>query len=169
MDVGMEFHSLSKTYNMTGWRLGMAVGNSELVSALLVVKSNLDSGVPGAIQEMGIAALESPESWIDERNLVYEGRRDRAVEVLEGIGLRLDPPRAGLYVWARVPKGYTSAGFTELLLEERNVVVTPGNGFGPSGEGYIRLSLTIDDASLEEGLDRIAGWEIPTPAGQGSN
>ena len=169
MDVGMEFHSLSKTYNMTGWRLGMAVGNSDLVKALLVVKSNLDSGVPGAIQEMGIAALEGPENWIDDRNLVYERRRDRAVEVLESLGLRLDPPKAGLYVWARVPEGYTSAGFTELLLEERNVVVTPGNGFGPSGEGYIRLSLTIDDESLEEGLNQIAGWEIPSPAGEGSN
>ena len=155
MDVGIEFHSLSKSYNMTGWRIGLAAGNAELVNALMVVKSNLDSGVPQAIQYMGIEALNSPQEWIDRRNAVYQRRRDRVIEALQKIGLHVDPPRASLYVWARVPEGYTSAEFTAKLLDEQNVVVTPGNGYGPSGEGYIRLSLTISDENLEEGLRRL--------------
>jgi len=155
MDVGIEFHSLSKSYNMTGWRIGLAAGNSELINALMVVKSNLDSGIPQAIQYMGIEALNSPQEWIDQRNAVYQRRRDRVVETLQKIGLHVDPPRASLYVWARVPEGYTSAEFTAKLLDEQNVVVTPGNGYGPSGEGYIRLSLTISDENLEEGLRRL--------------
>ena len=163
MDVGMEFHSLSKSYNMTGWRIGMAVGNADMIEALMVVKSNLDSGVPQAIQYMGIEALKSPQESIDERNSIYERRRDRVVEVLGDIGLHVDPPKASLYVWARVPDGYTSAEFTSMLLEDRDIVVTPGNGYGAYGEGYIRLSLTIADGDLDRGLERLATWEIPSP------
>ncbi len=158
MDVGVEFHSLSKTYNMTGWRLGMAVGNAEMMNALLIVKSNLDSGVPQAIQYMGIEALNTSDEWIDERNAVYQRRRDKVLDALANIGLETDPPKASLYVWARIPDGYTSGEFAEALLDQCDIVVTPGAGYGPSGEGYIRFSLTIDDEQLEEGLDRIAKW-----------
>ncbi len=159
MDVALEFHSLSKTYNMTGWRIGMAVGNADMINALLIVKSNLDSGVPQAIQQMGIEALETSSEWIDERNAVYQGRRDKILEALTSIGLHVDPPKASLYVWANVPDGLTSAEFTERLLEECDIVVTPGTGYGKFGEGYIRLSLTIDDEKLEEGLRRLTSWK----------
>ena len=167
MEVGLEFHSLSKSYNMTGWRVGMAVGNADMIAALMVVKSNLDSGIPQAVQHMGIEALKSPLEAMDGRNAVYQGRRDRVVKVLRDIGLYVDPPKASLYVWARVPEGYTSAEFTSLLLEERDLVVTPGTGYGRYGEGYIRLSLTIAEEDLVRGLDRLATWEIPPPSSSG--
>ena len=161
MEVGLEFHSLSKSYNMTGWRVGMAVGNADMIEALMVVKSNLDSGIPNAVQYMGIEAMNITDEEIDQRNAVYQSRRDRVVQTLNKIGLEVEPPKASLYVWVRVPNGYTSAEFAELLLEERDVVVTAGNGYGPSGEGYVRLSLTISESDLNEGLRRIEGWEIP--------
>ena len=161
MEVGLEFHSLSKSYNMTGWRLGMAVGNAEMIAALMIIKSNLDSGVPNAVQYMGIEAMSSPQSMIDERNGIYQHRRDRVVQVMREIGLHVDPPKASLYVWARVPEGYSSAKFTEFLLEDGNIVVTPGNGYGKYGEGYIRMSLTIPDLDMERGLQRMAGLKIP--------
>ena len=161
MEIGLEFHSLSKSYNMTGWRVGMAVGNPEMIDALMVVKSNLDSGIPNAVQYMGIEAMNITDEEIDERNAVYQGRRDRVVQTLNKIGLEVEPPKASLYVWVRIPEGYSSAEFAELLLEERDVVVTAGNGYGPSGEGYVRLSLTISESDLNEGLRRIEGWEIP--------
>ena len=164
MDVSIEFHSLSKSYNMTGWRLGVAVGNSELINALMVVKSNLDSGVPQAIQMMGIDALNAPIESVDERNSVYQQRRDRLISALAKIGLHVDPPKASLYVWAQVPEGYSSAELTEILLEERNIVVTPGSGYGKYGEGYIRLSLTISEDQFEKGLDQLEGWVIPSKA-----
>ena len=162
IDVGLEFHSLSKSYNMTGWRVGTAAGNREMIDALMVVKSNLDSGIPNAVQYMGIEALKSSEEEIGKRNLIYESRRDRVVASLNRIGLRVDPPRASLYVWARIPDGFTSVEFAELILEETDVVVTAGNGYGPSGEGYIRLSLTISEEDLDEGLKRLENWEIPS-------
>ena len=163
MDVAVEFHSVSKTYNMTGWRIGMAVGNADMINALMRVKSNLDSGASQATQEMAIAALNMPDSWIRANNEVYQRRRDRVVAGLRALGLEVIPPKAGLYVWTRVPEGYTSAKFTELLLEERDIVVTPGTGYGESGEGYVRLSLTTPDERVEEGLRRLEGWEIPPP------
>ena len=156
MDVGVEFHSLSKSYNMTGWRLGMAVGNADIISALMVVKSNLDSGVPNAIQYMGIEAMALSQDDIDARNRVYERRRDRVVQTLQAVGLDAIPPKASLYVWTRVPQGFSSAEFTAKLLDEANIVVTPGNGYGQYGEGYIRLSLTIGDDDMERGLERLA-------------
>ena len=161
IDVGVEFHSLSKSYNMTGWRLGMAVGNADIISALMVIKSNLDSGVPNAIQYMGMEAMELSQDAIDERNAIYQRRRDRVVQTLRDIGLDAIPPKASLYVWTRIPRGFTSAEFTALLLDEANIVVTPGNGYGQYGEGYIRLSLTIDDDTMEAGLARLAAWQIP--------
>ena len=161
VDVGLEFHSLSKSYNMTGWRIGMAAGNAEMISALMVVKSNLDSGIPQAIQHMGIEALDSPLELVDERNAIYQRRRDKVITVLENIGLRVDPPKATFFIWARTPEGYTAAELTALLLDERDIVVTPGTGYGKHGEGYIRLSLTIADDDLEVGLERLSSWKIP--------
>ena len=162
IDVGVEFHSLSKSYNMTGWRLGMAVGNEDIISALMVIKSNLDSGVPNAIQYMGMEAMELSQEAIDERNAIYERRRDRVVQTLQEIGLDAIPPKASLYVWTRIPEGFTSAEFTALLLDEADIVVTPGNGYGEYGEGYIRLSLTINDEDMEKGLAKLSEWRIPS-------
>ena len=160
-DMSMEFHSLSKTANMTGWRVGMAVGNSEMVNALMRVKSNLDSGLSQANQEMGIAALDLPEEWIAANNAIYRQRRDKLVSGLQAIGLDPNTPEAGLYIWSPTPPSYTSAEFAELLLNELDMVVTPGTGYGPSGEGFIRLSLTTPDEKVDEGLRRLSGWSIP--------
>ena len=157
-DVGVEFHSFSKSYNMTGWRIGMAVGNATMIDALMRVKSNLDSGIPQAIQRMAIAAVRGPQDCIDEHNRIYERRRDRVVEVLQKIGMRVRKPKASLYVWARVPDGFTSIEFATRLLEDLAVVVTPGIGYGPSGEGYVRLSITTPDDQVEEGLRRLESW-----------
>jgi LL-diaminopimelate aminotransferase len=156
MDVGIEFHSLSKSYNMTGWRIGMAVGNPRIIDALMRVKSNIDSGVAQAIQRMAIAALEGPQDSIAGHNAIYQRRRDKVVDALRKLGLQVTPPKASLYVWAKVPVGMTSAGFAERLLDEAAVIVTPGNGYGAYGEGYVRLSLTLPDDRVDEGLRRIA-------------
>jgi len=157
-DVGVEFHSLSKSYNMTGWRIGMVVGNEGIVGALTRVKSNLDSGIPQAIQYAAIEALLGDQDCIAEHNSIYQRRRDLVVETLAKIGLMTRPPRASLYVWARIPQGYTSLDFCTKLLDEASVVVTPGSGYGKNGEGYIRLSLTTPDDRLEEGLSRMERW-----------
>lgn len=167
-DVGIEFHSLSKSYNMTGWRIGMAVGNAQIINALMRVKSNLDSGIPQAIQQMAITALDGPQTVIAEHNAIYEKRRDRLVAALTKMGLRLRAPKASLYLWARVPDGSTSVSYATRLLDEAGVVVTPGIGYGPTGEGYVRLSLTIPDDRLEEGLKRMEALAAgPETAGQG--
>jgi LL-diaminopimelate aminotransferase len=157
-DIGVEFHSLSKTYNMTGWRIGMVVGNAEAIKSLRTLKSNLDSGIPQAIQYMAIEALNGPQDCVAEHNAVYQRRRDLIVEVLNRIGLQVTPPKASLYIWAKVPEGYNSVDFTDDLLDQVSVAVTPGVGYGPSGEGYVRLSLTTPDVSLVKGLSRLSGW-----------
>jgi len=157
-EVAMEFHSLSKSYNMTGWRIGMAVGNATMIGALKTLKSNLDSGIPQAIQYAAIEALSGPQDCIQEHNGIYQRRRDLLVETLNNIGLEATPPKASLYVWAQIPEGYTSAEFATDLLEQVGVVVTPGTGYGKNGEGYVRLSLTLPDASLVKGLSRLAEW-----------
>ena len=157
-EVGVEFHSLSKSYNMTGWRIGMVVGNAEAVGALRRFKSNLDSGIPQAIQIAAIEALNGPQDCIDRHNDIYRRRRDLVVEVLEKIGLEMSVPRASLYIWAKVPEGFNSVEFTADLLDQVGVAVTPGVGYGHSGEGYVRLSLTIPDAALVKGLSRLSGW-----------
>ncbi len=162
MDVAVEFHSLSKSYNMTGWRIGMAVGNAEMINALMRVKSNLDSGIPQAIQIAGIEALQASQECISENNAIYQRRRDKLVDALRGIGMEITPPRASLYVWARVPEGYSSAEFAAMLLEEKDIVVTPGSGYGEYGEGYIRLSLTLPDEHLTKAVQRLEGWKIPS-------
>jgi LL-diaminopimelate aminotransferase len=157
-EVGVEFHSLSKSYNMTGWRIGMVVGNPQIVGALRTLKSNLDSGIPQAIQRMAIDAFNGPQDCIAEHNAVYQRRRDLICEVLNNIGLQAKPPKASLYVWAKVPEGYNSVDFTADLLDQVSVAVTPGVGYGRSGEGYVRVSLTIPDVSLVKGLSRLSGW-----------
>jgi LL-diaminopimelate aminotransferase len=157
-DVGIEFHSLSKTYNMTGWRIGMAVGNVTAINALKTLKSNLDSGIPQAIQYAAIEALTGPQNCIKEHNDVYQRRRDLIVDTLNKMGLEAKPPKASLYIWAKVPHGFTSVEFTNDLLDKTGVVVTPGTGYGSNGEGYVRLSLTIADALLLKGLSRMVQW-----------
>lgn len=156
-DVAIEFHSLSKTYNMTGWRIGMACGSAEAIEALGRVKTNIDSGIFNALQLAGIAALDGPQDCISEMVAIYERRRDLMFKTFEGVGWAdLLPPKGSVFVWLPVPGGHDSATFTELLLNEADVVVVPGPGYGPSGEGFVRLSLTIPDDRLEEGLARIA-------------
>jgi LL-diaminopimelate aminotransferase len=163
-DIAMEFHSLSKTYNMTGWRLGFACGNRALVNALYRVKTNLDSGVPQAVQEMGIEALTGSQQSVTDTCRIYQRRRDKIAPVLRELGLRFEMPRASLYLWARVPEGYTSAGFATAILEEKGIVVTPGTGFGPSGEGYVRLSMTTSDQNVDKAVAKLKGWKVPPPA-----
>ncbi|MER3397522.1 MAG: LL-diaminopimelate aminotransferase [Chloroflexota bacterium] len=158
-DVGVEFHSLSKTYNMTGWRVGMAVGNPELIRALTQVKTNFDSGIPQAIQWAAVTALRGPDEWVEANNRVYRRRRDLAVEALQAAGFEVRPPKAGFYLWVRTPNGQPAIEFALRLLEATAVVVTPGVGFGPNGEGYFRISLTTPDDRLEEALRRLVGWK----------
>ncbi|MBI2862896.1 MAG: LL-diaminopimelate aminotransferase [Chloroflexi bacterium] len=154
-ETGIEFHSLSKTYNMTGWRIGMAVGNRQVIEALGRVKTNLDSGIFQAIQIAGIRALTGPQDWLAERNAVYQRRRDRLVAVLTGMGLEAQPCKASLYLWVPAPRGYSSMEFAVMLLDEAGVVVTPGVGFGKHGEGYFRISLTTPDDRVERALARL--------------
>ena len=142
----------------------MAVGNAEMINALMRVKSNLDSGIPQAIQIAGIEALQESQECISENNAIYQRRRDKLVDALRGIGMEITPPRASLYVWARVPEGYSSAEFAAMLLEEKDIVVTPGSGYGEYGEGYIRLSLTLSDEHLAKAVQRLEGWKIPPKA-----
>ena len=154
-DISLEFHSLSKSYNMTGWRVGYVVGNSKLINPLMIVKSNLDSGIPQAIQSMAITALNTKQEFIDKRNSIYEKRRDKVVGALNSIGLNVEKPKASLYIWAKIPNGFTSAEYATKLLDEKDIVVTPGSGYGEYGEGYIRLSLTIPDEQLDKGINKL--------------
>jgi len=164
-EVGIEFHSLSKTYNMTGWRIGMAVGNADMIKALFQIKANLDSGIPQAIQEMAIEALTGPQDSIEDNRVIYQWRRDRVIKALTTMGLPVAVPKASLYIWARVPAGYTSAQFAARLLSDTDIVVTPGSSYGKYGEGYIRLSLTTPDEQIEKGCRRLEAWRIPSPLG----
>ncbi len=164
-DIGLEFHSLSKTYNMTGWRVGMAVGNADMIKALFQIKANLDSGVPQAVQEMAMEALTGSQDCVAENVATYKWRRDRVIQALTTMGLQVDAPRASLYVWAPVPEGYKSAEFAARLLEDTDIVVTPGTSYGQYGEGYIRLSLTTPDEQVEKGCQRLETWRIPPPDG----
>lgn len=154
-DVAIELFSLSKAYNMTGWRVAFAVGNAQAIKALGTVKSNIDSGVFTAIQDAAIEALLGPQDSVQELCALYQRRRDLVIDTLQSIGLHAQTPKATIYVWARVPEGYTSAAFAEKVLDEANVIVAPGHAYGPSGEGYVRISLTTPDDRLEEALERI--------------
>ena len=136
----------------------MVVGNAQMIDALKRLKSNLDSGIPQAIQYAAIEALSASQDCIPEHNAIYQRRRDLIIETVNDIGLKASAPKASLYIWAKVPEGYNSVDFTTDLLEQVGVAVTPGIGYGKSGEGYVRLSLTIPDALLVKGLSRLAGW-----------
>lgn len=154
-DVGIEFHSLSKTYNMTGWRLGWAAGNKETIQALTTIKSNLDSGVFQAVQYAGIAALEGPQDCITEMKRIYEERRQIALQGLQDLGWTISLPQGTIYLWVPVPPGYDSTEFAELILEKAAVVITPGVGYGKYGEGYFRISLTLATERLDEAFTRM--------------
>ncbi len=155
MDVAIELHSLSKSYNMTGWRIGYAVGNPEAIEALGTVKTNVDSGVFRAVQQAGIAALSGPQGVITATLVIYRARRDRLVQALRSVGWQTPSPKATLYVWMPTPEGQSSAAFAADVLERTGVVITPGIGYGPCGEGFVRLSLTTPDDRLDEALARI--------------
>ena len=154
-EVGVEFGSLSKPYNMTGWRLGWVAGNAEAVEALGRLKSNIDSGCFQAVQRAGVAALTGPQECVRRMCEVYQGRRDLVVETLNSMGWRLAKPRGSFYVWAPVPKGYTSAEFVEMVFERTLVIFTPGEEYGPAGQGYFRISLTVNTERLKTALDRL--------------
>jgi LL-diaminopimelate aminotransferase len=149
-DIAIEIHSLSKTYNMTGWRLGFAAGNADAIDALEKFKSNVDSGAFLAIQRAGAAALAGPQECVDQMRGIYQKRRDLLVDGLVGIGWLMPVPKATCYVWAPVPQGYTSAEMAETLLREAGVLVTPGSAYGEKGEGYVRFSLTVQGERPEE-------------------
>jgi LL-diaminopimelate aminotransferase len=155
-DVGVEFHSCSKTYSMTGWRIGFVVGNRDVLAGLGRVKTNVDSGVFQAVQEAGIAALTGPQDYVAKVRAIYQERRDVVVDGLRKLGFPVTPPRATFFVWAPVPDGSDSRKWAGRLLQEASVVVTPGVGFGPSGEGYYRIALTVDKARIAEAMGRLA-------------
>ena len=154
-DVGVEIFSLSKGWNMTGWRAGLVVGNAEIVDAYRRLKTNLDSGMSEAVQHAAAVALTASREFPREISEVYARRRNLLAEGLQAIGLDFKLPRATPYFWVRVPEGHTSASFTELVLDQASVLVAPGDAYGPSGEGYVRLSLTVPDSRLEEAVSRI--------------
>jgi LL-diaminopimelate aminotransferase len=154
-EIGVEFHSLSKTYNMTGWRLGFAVGNAEVLSGLGQIKSNIDSGAFNAVQWAGITALEGDQSCVTEMQQIYQERLDILIAGLRKAGLNPEVPKATFYVWCPTPGKMTSKKFTSLLLKEAGIVTTPGSGFGEPGEGYIRLALTVSKERIEEAVERI--------------
>ncbi len=154
-EVGVEFHSLSKTYSMTGWRLGFCVGNRAAVAGLGAVKTNVDSGVFQAVQIAGIAALTGPQDLAEQYRRTYQERRDIVVSGLKQLGWEVEIPKGTFFVWAPVPGGLDSRSFATQLLEEAGVVVTPGVGFGPSGEGFYRIALTVERARIAEAMDRL--------------
>jgi LL-diaminopimelate aminotransferase len=158
-EVAVEFHSLSKTYNMTGWRIGFAVGNAEALAALNKLKSNVDSGAWLAIQWAAVAALTGPQDCVEENRKAYQRRRDLLLDGLAGLGWKIEKPKATFYVWAPVPNGGTSADFAALLLKQAGILVTPGSAYGEQGEGFVRLALTVQggdpEGRIREMLKRI--------------
>jgi LL-diaminopimelate aminotransferase len=160
MDVGVEFYSLSKTYNMTGWRIAFAVGNRNIITGFGKVKSNIDSGAFEAVQKAGITALDSSQQCVTDMNNIYKQRRDTLLKGLDAMGLAVNPPKATFYVWARVPEKYSSIDFSSLLLEEAGIVATPGVGFGDYGEGYIRFALTQTVERIEEAVGRMEKLDL---------
>lgn len=154
-EVTLEFNSLSKTYNMAGWRVGMAVGNAQTAEALARTKTNIDSGIFRPIQDAAVLALTGDQQWLEERNEIYSERRDLILAALQQIGIHAPKPVASLYVWAEVPAGYSSESFADRLLNEAGVSITPGNAFGPHGEGFVRISLGMSTARIREALERI--------------
>jgi LL-diaminopimelate aminotransferase len=154
-EVAVEFHSLSKTYNMTGWRLGFAVGNAQVLAGLGRIKTNLDSGVFQAVQHAGIAALTGPQRCVTENCRIYQERRDVLVGALREMGFDVEAPRATFYLWVPAPKGFTSKSFSLEILAKAGVVLTPGSGFGAAGEGYVRAAFTVSLERIREAVERI--------------
>ena len=154
-DVGIEFHSLSKTYNMTGWRIGFAVGNREVLAGLGKIKSNLDSGVFQAVQEASITALNTDETVLSDIRKTYQDRRDALYEGLKAMGIEVIKPKASFYLWAKVPKQFDSSSFVAHILDKAGVLTTPGNGFGAPGEGYVRFALTVPVGRMKEAVERL--------------
>jgi len=154
-EVVIEFHSFSKTYNMTGWRVGWACGNAQLVWSLAKVKSNIDSGIFSAVQLAGMAALTGPQGHIQQICRLYQERRDALIRGLNTVGLKVNPPKATFYVWIKIPKKFDSISFSALLLEKANIVATPGVGFGKYGQGYIRMALTVSKERIQEAVERL--------------
>ncbi len=154
-EVAVELHSLSKTYNMAGFRIGMLVGNPEIVNAVGRLKSNIDSGIFRPIQYAAIEALQLPDSWLKQRNAIYRRRRDLLVDGCNALGMDAQSPKAGLYVWAAVPKGIMSRDFASWLFDKTGVYITPGTNFGDAGEGYVRISITAPDERIETALERM--------------
>jgi len=154
-NVGIEFHSLSKTYNMTGWRLGFVVGNKKAISALSIIKTNIDSGAFKAIQQAGIEALTGPQDNIEKMNKIYTGRRNVVINGLNKLGWNLKPTKATFYIWIPTLNKMSSMEFSNLLLEKTGIIVTPGIGYGEYGEGYVRIALTVDEKRLEEAIERM--------------
>ena len=153
---GIEFHSLSKTCNMTGWRIGFACGNEKIIAGIAKVKSNIDSGVFNAIQIAGITALDIADKHLEKMNKVYQKRRDALIDGLKKLGWVIDKPKATFYVWARLPKKHTSSiEFARLVLDKADIVITPGIGFGVNGEGYVRFALTVSKERIEEAVQRL--------------
>ena len=159
-EVGIEFHSLSKIYNMTGWRLGFAVGNKEAVSALSIIKTNIDSGVFKAIQQAGIEALTGPQDNLEKMNKIYTGRRNVVINGLNKLGWNLKPTKATFYIWIPTLNKMNSMEFSNLLLEKTGIIVTPGIGYGEYGEGYVRIALTVDEKRLEEAIKRLENLKL---------
>ena len=155
LDCAIEFHSLSKTYNMTGWRIGWVAGSTQAIEAVKRLKTNIDSGIFDAVQRAGIAAIEGPQDDLIATIETYRHRRDLLCDGLKSMGVVVEPPKGSIYVWVPVPEGHDSESFTTFLLDEADIVVAPGNGYGPSGEGFVRFSLTIADERLEEGVERL--------------
>ncbi len=155
MDVGVEFFSLSKPFNMTGWRVGFGVGNRDILEPLWRLKTNLDSGMFEAVQRTAAFVLNGPMDFVHEMNGVYTGRRNILLEALAHIGLNAPTPKATIYIWVPVPAGYDSTSFAAHVLDQAGVVLTPGNGYGAAGEGFVRISLTAPDARIREAVDRI--------------
>lgn len=155
-DVAVEFHSFSKTFSMTGWRLAWACGNHKLISALAKVKSNVDSGIFQAIQVAGITALKTPDAQLDDLRALYQERRDLLINGLRSIGWKIPAPKASFYVWGKIPKKFKdSMEAAKVFLDEANIVATPGVGFGESGEGYIRMTLTASKERINEAVERL--------------
>lgn len=154
-ETGIEFHSLSKTYNMTGWRIGFAVGNRDVIAGLGKIKTNLDSGVFQAIQEAGITALNTDDAALSNIRDTYQDRRDALYNGLKGIGLHVIKPEATFYLWTKTPSGFDSSSFVAHMLEKAGVLATPGNGFGSPGEGYVRFALTVGVERIKEAVERI--------------
>jgi LL-diaminopimelate aminotransferase len=154
-DCAVEFYSLSKTYNMTGWRIGWVAGAPKAIEAIKRLKTNIDSGIFDAVQRAAIAALEGPQDSLRDTVERYRVRRDLLCEGLASMGIEVAPPRGSIYLWVAVPSGYSSESFATFLLEEAAIVVAPGNGYGPSGEGFVRFSLTVPDDRLAEGVERL--------------